>query len=122
MVNVVLLLLLKCISVSYLCFYKSTKFVSFTTDPPPHVSLSLQLDQCRASLSTAEESRDQLRRDTLDAERRYSQAQDASENYRREVTELRRSLGDVTKERDTISQSNGVLREALRSAETERIR
>lgn len=81
-----------------------------------------QLDQCRASLSVSEESRDQLRRDVLDTERRHSQTQDAAENYRRENTELRRNLSDVSKERDTLSQSNVQLRETLRSAETERIR
>lgn len=58
----------------------------------------------------------------LDVERRHSQSQDAVENYRREGTELRRSLADITKERDTLGQSNGQLRETLRSAETERIR
>lgn len=58
----------------------------------------------------------------LDLERRLSQAQDTAESYRREGTELRRSLGDVAAERDTLSQSNQQLRENLQSAETERIR
>ena len=58
----------------------------------------------------------------LDVERRLNQTQDAAEKQRREVTELRRSLGDVTKERDTLGQSNTQLRETLRIAETERIR
>lgn len=58
----------------------------------------------------------------LDIERRHNQSQDTVENYRREVTELRRSLADITKERDTVSRSNSQLRETLRSAETERIR
>lgn len=86
------------------------------------LTFTLQLDQCRASLSANEESRDQLRRDISDIERRHNQIQDAAENYRREVTELQRSLVDVTKERDTMSQSNSQLRESLRSAETEKIR
>lgn len=55
-------------------------------------------------------------------ERRHNQTQDTADNYRREVTELRRGLADLTKERDTVSQSNSQLREALRSAETDRIR
>lgn len=63
-----------------------------------------------------------MRRDISDIERRHNQIQDTAENYRREVTELRRSLADVTKERDTMSQSNSQLRESLRSAETEKIR
>lgn len=84
--------------------------------------LPSKLDQCRASLSANEESRDQLRRDISDIERRHNQIQDTAENYRREVTELRRNLADVTKERDTMSQSNSHLRESLRSAETEKIR
>ncbi len=88
----------------------------------PLMTFALQLDQCRASLSANEESRDQLRRDMLDIERRHNQTQEASENYRREVTELRRSVSDVTKERDTISLSNSQLRETLRTVETERIR
>lgn len=57
-----------------------------------------------------------------DLERRHNQTQDTADNYRREVTELRRGLADLTKERDTVSQSNSQLREALRSAETDRIR
>lgn len=74
------------------------------------------------SLSANEENRDQLRRDMLDIERRHSQTQDAVETYRSEVAELRRSLVDVAKEKDAVSQSNGQLRESLRSAEMERIR
>lgn len=58
----------------------------------------------------------------LEAERRLNQTQDLAEQYRREGTELRRNVVDVTKERDTLSQSNTHLRETLRSAETERIR
>lgn len=58
----------------------------------------------------------------LEVERRLNQTQDMAEQYRREGTELRRNLIDVTKERDTLSQSNTLLRETLRSAETERIR
>lgn len=57
-----------------------------------------------------------------DLERRHNQTQDTADNYRREVTELRRGLADLTKEKDTVSQSNNQLREALRSAETDRIR
>lgn len=87
-----------------------------------YLTFTFQLDQCRASLSASEESRDQLRRDMLDIERQHNQSQDTVENYRREVTELRRSLADITKERDTVSRSNSQLRETLRSAETERIR
>lgn len=82
----------------------------------------LQLEQCRASLSAAEESRDQLRRDVLETERRLNQTQDLADNYRREGSEVRRSFSDVTKEKDTLSQSNTQLRETLRSAELERIR
>jgi len=86
------------------------------------MTFAFQLDQCRASLSANEECRDQLRRDVLDSERRLNQTQDAAENNRREGAELRRSLADVTKERDTLGQSNTQLRGTLRSAETERIR
>lgn len=81
-----------------------------------------QLDQCRASLSANEESRDQLRRDVSDLERRHHQVQDAADGHRREATELRRGLTDVTKERDAVSQSNSQLRDAVRSAESHRIR
>lgn len=88
----------------------------------PSPCLPPQLDQCRASLSVSEDSRDQLRRDALDAERHHSQTQDVAENYRRESAELRRNLSDVGKERDTLNQSNVQLRETLRGAETERIR
>lgn len=83
---------------------------------------ALQLEQCRAGLAAAEESRDQLRRDSSESERRLNQTQDSAEGYRREVTELRRNFSDVTKERDALGQSNAYLRETLRSAETERIR
>lgn len=83
---------------------------------------NIQLEQCRASLSANEGNRDQLRRDVLDLERRLNQTQDTAENYRREGAELRRSLGDITKERDTLSQSNTQLRETLHGAETRRIR
>lgn len=55
-------------------------------------------------------------------ERRHNQTLDTADNYRREGTELRRGLADITKEKDTVSQSNSQLREALRSAETDRIR
>lgn len=86
------------------------------------LTLALQLDQCRASHLAHEDSRDQLRRELLDCERRLNQCQDAAENSRREGTELRRNLADVSKERDTLGQSNTQLRVTLRSAETERIR
>lgn len=81
-----------------------------------------QLEQCRASLSTAEESRDQLKRDLLETERRLNQTHDSLENYRREGADLRRNLCDVTKERDALGQSNTQLRETLRTAESGRIR
>lgn len=58
----------------------------------------------------------------MEAERHHNQTLDAVETYRREVSELRRSLADVTHERDTLSHSNSLLREAVRSAESERIR
>lgn len=81
-----------------------------------------QLEECRAALSACEESRDVLRREVLESERRLCQTRDSGEGHRRDAVELRRSLGDVTRERDTLSQSNSQLREALRSAESERIR
>lgn len=81
-----------------------------------------ELDQCRASLSASEESRDNLKRDLLETERRLNQSEDAAEKHRRDAAELRRSLCDVTKEKDTLSQSNTRLRETVRSAEMERIR
>ena len=83
---------------------------------------SEQLEECRAALSANEESRDAVRRELLESERRLCQTRDAGECQRRDAVELRRSLGDVTRERDTLSQSNGQLREALRSAEGQRIR
>lgn len=55
-------------------------------------------------------------------EKRLCQIRDAGEGHRREGAELRHSLSDVTKERDALSQSNAQLREALRAAESERIR
>lgn len=58
----------------------------------------------------------------MDAERLHSQTLDTVETYRREVSELRRSLTDATHERDTLSHSNSLLRETLRNAESERIR
>lgn len=82
----------------------------------------LQLDQCRAALSANEEIRDQLKRDMMDAERLRNQTLDTVETYRREVSELRRSLADVARERDSLSHSNSLLRETLRGGESERIR
>ena len=58
----------------------------------------------------------------LEMDRRLNQTRDTGEGYRRDGVELRRTLTDVTKERDTLSLSNTQLRETLRSAETERIR
>lgn len=58
----------------------------------------------------------------MDGERHHNQTLDAVETYRREVSELRRSLADVTHERDTLSHSNSLLRETVRTAESERIR
>lgn len=58
----------------------------------------------------------------MDAERHHNQTLDTVETYRREVSELRRSLADVTHERDTLSHSNSLLRETVRTAESERIR
>lgn len=58
----------------------------------------------------------------MDAERHHIQTLDTVETYRREVSELRRSLTDVTHEKDTLSHSNSLLRETVRSAEAERIR
>jgi regulator of replication initiation timing len=58
----------------------------------------------------------------MEMERRINQTRDTGEGYRRDGVELRRTLGDVTKERDTLSLSNAQLRETLRSADTERIR
>lgn len=58
----------------------------------------------------------------LEMDRRLNQTRDTGEGYRRDGVELRRTLTDVTKERDTLSLSNAQLRETLRSAETERIR
>lgn len=58
----------------------------------------------------------------LEIERRLRQTEDTAENYKREGVELRRSLSDVTKEKDTLNLSNTQLRETLRGAETERIR
>ena len=62
-----------------------------------------------------------MKKELLETERRLSQSRDTMEGLRREGAELRRSLGDVTKEKDTLSQSNTQLREAVRSAESERI-
>lgn len=58
----------------------------------------------------------------LEMDRRLNQTRDTGEGYRRDGVELRRTLTDVTKERDTLSLSNAQLRETLRSADTERIR
>lgn len=58
----------------------------------------------------------------MDGERLHNQTLDTVETYRREVSELRRSLADVTHERDTLSHSNSLLRETVRNAESERIR
>lgn len=69
-----------------------------------------------------EESRDTSRRDILELEKRLCQTRDAGEGHRRDGVELRRSLSELTRERDALSQSNGQLREALRAAESERIR
>ncbi|CAB1419092.1 unnamed protein product [Pleuronectes platessa] len=80
-----------------------------------------QLHQCRASFAANKESRDQLRRDVMNGKRQPNQTQDAAESHRRESMELQRNLSDVSKERDTLSQSNTQLRESLRSADTERI-
>uniref|UniRef100_A0A8C7GH56 Ciliary rootlet coiled-coil, rootletin n=1 Tax=Oncorhynchus kisutch TaxID=8019 RepID=A0A8C7GH56_ONCKI len=92
------------------------------TDLQTHTDIALkELEECRASLSASEESRDQVRRDMMEIERRLNQTRDTGEGYRRDGVELRRTLGDVTKERDTLSLSNAQLRETLRSADTERI-
>ena len=80
-----------------------------------------QLHQFRASFAENEESRDQLRRDVMNGKRQPNQTQDAAENHRKENMELQRNLSEVSKERDTLSQSNTQLRESLRSADTERI-
>ena len=58
----------------------------------------------------------------LEMERRLNQTRDTGEGYRRDGVELHRTLDDVTKEKDTLGQSNRQLRETLRSAEMERIR
>lgn len=58
----------------------------------------------------------------MDAERHHNQTVETVETYRREVSELRRNLTDVTHERDTLSHSNSLLRETARSAESERTR
>lgn len=55
-------------------------------------------------------------------DKRVCQIREAGEGHRRDGAELRRSLCDVSKERDALSQSNAQLREALRAAESERIR
>lgn len=55
-------------------------------------------------------------------EKRLCQIRDAEEGHRRDGVELRRSISDVTQEKDALSQSNVQLREALRVAESERIR
>ncbi|TTV75068.1 Rootletin [Bagarius yarrelli] len=80
-----------------------------------------ELEECRALLSASEENRDTMRRDLLDTEIRLSQLRDTGEGHRRDTVELRRFLCDVTKEKDALNQSNSQLREALRSAESERI-
>lgn len=81
----------------------------------------LQLDQCRAALSASDGIRDQLKREMLAAERHHNQTLDSVETYRREASELRRSLADLTHERDALSHSNSLLRETMRSGESERI-
>lgn len=63
-----------------------------------------------------------MKRDLLEMDRRLSHSRDTGEGHWRDTVELRRSLGDVTKEKDALNQSNGQLREALKAAESERIR
>lgn len=58
----------------------------------------------------------------MDAERHHNQTLDTVETYRREVSELRRSLSDLAHEREALSRSNSLLRDTVRSAESERIR
>ena len=62
-----------------------------------------------------------MKRELLETERQLSQSRDTTEGLRREGAELRRSLSDLTKEKETLSQSNTTLREAVRGAESERI-
>lgn len=73
-------------------------------------------------LQLLEDARELIRRELLEAHRKVREAQEAHDLQRKEVVELRHSLGDEGKEKEALQRSNTELRLALKRAESERIR
>lgn len=88
----------------------------------PDPILDAQAEELRTQLRVLEDTRDGLRRELLEAQRKGRDSQDSSEAHRQEASELRRSLSEGAKEREALRRSNEELRSAVKKAESERIR
>lgn len=84
--------------------------------------LDPQAEELRTQLRLLEDTRDGLRRELLEAQRKVRDSQEGCEAHRQEASELRRSLSEGTKEREALRRSNEELRTAVKKAESERIR
>lgn len=89
-------------------------------DPDP--TLDPQAEELKTQLRLLEDTRDGLRRELLEAQRKARDSQDSSEAHRQEAAELRRGLSEGSKEREALRRSNEELRSAVKKAESERIR
>lgn len=88
----------------------------------PHPILDPQVEELRTQLRLLEDTRDGLRRELLEAQRKVRDSLEGYEAHCREAGELRRSLSEGTKEREALRRSNEELRAAVKKAESERIR
>lgn len=88
----------------------------------PDLILDPQAEELRSQLRLLEDTRDGLRRELLEAQRKVRDSQEGCEAQRQEASELRRSLSEGTKEREALRRSNEELRTAVKKAESERIR
>lgn len=81
-----------------------------------------QVDELKTQLCVVEDGRDAVRRELIEAHRRVRESHEAAEVQKKEAQDLRRSLGDESKEKEAVQRSNEELRGAVRRAESERIR
>ena len=78
-----------------------------------------EINELKLQLKMVEESRDAVRRDLIEAQRKIRHGEEAMETARKEIAELRRALKDEEKEKEAIQLTTNELRGKVKRAEGE---
>ncbi len=76
-----------------------------------------EINELKLQLKMVEESRDAVRRDFIEAQRKIRESEEGREMGRKEISELRRMLKDEEKEKEAIQFTTNELRSKVKKSE-----